>query len=101
MLLKVTTEQSRALFQIVGRIDESGAEGLEKKFNTLDLYRIREVVLDFTRVEYIASVGIGKIILMHKTLVSRGGVVMVQNASTSISTMFKLLKLDRTIRLVS
>ena len=93
MDLKVNTEGVCAQFMISGHIDESGAAQLKEHFRSLDLFRIKEVVLDFSDVSHIGSAGIGKMLLFYKDIVINGGSIYIKNPSMAIRQLFMELNL--------
>ncbi len=95
MELTVNTEGDRVTIEVVGSIDERGAEDLKRRFLELDVNSIQEVVFDFSGVTFIGSAGIGKLLLFYKNLASHGGRVAIENMSKDIYTMFKVVKLDK------
>lgn len=99
MEIKVTPEDKRVSIQVVGSIDERGAEELKRSFLDLDVPALEEVELDFSGVTFIGSAGIGKLLLLYKNLASHEGKVIIKNLSKDIFTMFKVIKLDQVFQL--
>ena len=95
MELTFTPQGDKVLVEVVGSIDERGAEDLKRRFLELDTTQIKEVVFDFSSVTFIGSAGIGKLLLFYKNLASGGGKISIQNMSKDIYTMFKVVKLDK------
>lgn len=95
MEVNVTTEGDQARIEIVGSIDERGAEELKRRFLELDLSSVKDVVFDFGGVTFIGSAGIGKLLLFYKKLTSHGGKITIENMAMDIYTMFKVVKLDK------
>ena len=94
MDLTLTQEGTRARITINGKIDESGAEELKARFQTLNKASINEVVFDFKNVSHIGSAGIGKLLLFYKDLAVSGGSIRIESVSENICEMFRVLKLD-------
>ncbi|MCB2187266.1 MAG: STAS domain-containing protein [Deltaproteobacteria bacterium] len=95
MELTATQENSRANIEVVGSVDERGAEEMKRRFLELDLSSLQEVVFDFSGVTFIGSAGIGKLLLFYKNLAAHGGRIRIENMSKDIYTMFKVVKLDK------
>jgi anti-anti-sigma factor len=95
MELNVETQDSRVKINIVGSIDERGAEELKRRFQKLDPAKIKEVLFDFGGVTFIGSAGIGKLLLFYRSIASNGGKISIENMSKDIFTMFKVVKLDK------
>lgn len=95
MEMTITPQAEQVSIQIVGSIDERGAEDLKRRFMELDISAIQEVNFDFSRVTFIGSAGIGKLLLFYKNLAAHGGKINIQGMSKDIYTMFKVVKLDK------
>jgi anti-anti-sigma factor len=95
MELTVTPQGDQVFVEVVGSIDERGAEDLKRRFLELDVSTVKEVVFDFSGVTFIGSAGIGKLLLFYKNLAAQGGKITIQNMSKDIYTMFKVVKLDK------
>ncbi len=99
MDIKVEADQDQARIEVVGSIDERGAENLKRSFLDLDIGSMNNVVLDFDGVTFIGSAGIGKLLLLYKNLAEHGGQLRIENLSKDIYTMFKVVKLDQVFQL--
>ena len=95
MELNVVAQEDHVRIEIAGNIDERGAEEMKRRFLDLDLTALKEVTLDFSGVTFIGSSGIGKLLLLYKSLAPHGGAVRIDNMSKDIYTMFKVVKLDK------
>jgi len=101
MEISVTQKDDTTRFVFQGDIDEKGAALLSRRFQELENRKsIRELVLDFQKVGYIGSSGIGLLILFYQTLASSGGKVRIEKVPAAIYDLF--LELDiQTIMSVS
>jgi anti-sigma B factor antagonist len=95
MELVFTSREDLVEVVIKGSVDERGAEDLKRRFLELDTASIKEVVFDFSKVSFIGSAGIGKLLLFYKNLASHGGKITIKHMSKDIYTMFKVVKLDK------
>ncbi len=95
MELTVTPKGDQVMIEVIGSIDERGAEELKRRFLELDMASLKEVVFDFGGVTFIGSAGIGKLLLFYKNVAAQGGVIRIENMSKDIYTMFKVVKLDK------
>jgi len=95
MELTVTPQDKKVSIEIMGSIDERGAEEMKRRFLELDVSNLEEAVFDFSGVTFIGSAGIGKLLLFYKKLASHGGKIVINNMSKDIFTMFKVVKLDK------
>lgn len=92
MDFKITQEDDRGRLEIIGDIDEKGAELLKAKLS--ELSQLKKVEIDFRNVGYIGSSGIGKLLLFYKNLAVHGGTMYVTNLQPDILRLFRELKLD-------
>ncbi len=99
MELKVNYEKPNARITIRGDIDDDGAAILKSKLMELQGRVLKEVVIDFSGVNYIGSTGIGKLLLFYKALSQTGGLIKIVNMSEDLYKMFKIVKLDKVFQL--
>ena len=92
MDLKMTQNADKGLVEIMGDIDEKGAEILKEKL--LEMNQLKVVEINFGNVGYIGSSGIGKLLLFYKNLSYHGGTMSVTHLQPDIFRLFKELKLD-------
>ncbi|MCP4686630.1 MAG: STAS domain-containing protein [Desulfobacterales bacterium] len=95
--MEVTTgrEGDIAHVRIVGRIDETGAEEMKKRFNELPLQSIKEVHFDFNKVSHIGSAGLGKMLLFYKSAKKHGGAIRISGVSQPIYDLLMELELHQ------
>ncbi len=79
---------------VSGRIDESGAEELKRHLQHLDTSTLNKVILDFARVTYCGSAGVGKLLLFYKAVASHDGQISIVNIPPDIYQDFKRVQLD-------
>ena len=99
MELSVNQDNSRARIQVTGDVDEAGAEKLKSSFKSLNLQTVKEVTIDFGKVNHIGSAGIGKLLVLYKDLAAAGGSIRIENLSADIYELFLVLKLDSLLAL--
>ena len=92
MDLKITQDTDKGHIEIIGDIDEKGAEILKAKLQEMN--QLKTVEIDFRNVEYIGSSGIGKLLLFYKNLAINGGTLSVTHLQPDLFRLFKELKLD-------
>ena len=81
--MKLTVEciGSRVSFKISGIIDAQGADLLEERFKELNFIELKELVLDFEKVQYICSLGVKKLLFFYKRMTTMGGRFHIKNDS--------------------
>ncbi|MDR1397102.1 MAG: STAS domain-containing protein [Desulfarculales bacterium] len=95
MDLKISTQDNKVVVNVVGSIDERGAEELKRHILGLDVSKTKDIVFDFSGVTFIGSAGIGKLLLFYRNVAGLGGQITIENMSKDIFTMFKVVKLDK------
>ena len=99
MELNVKYEKPNARISIAGDIDDDGAAILKNKLMELQGKVLKDVVIDFSGVNYIGSTGIGKLLLFYKTITQTQGAIKIVNMSEDLYKMFKIVKLDKVFEL--
>jgi anti-anti-sigma factor len=94
MEISVSREGNLVRFEVGGVIDERGAEDIKRRFGELDASSFTDLVFDFGRVSHIGSAGIGKLLLFYKNLALRGGNISIENTSSTVFDLLRVLKLD-------
>ena len=72
MEMTIQPHDEKVSIEIVGSIDENGAETLKRRFLEMDVVKLQEVTFDFSGVTFIGSAGIGKLLLFYKNLATHG-----------------------------
>ncbi len=81
-------------------LDEANIESLGLElFALVDKDGRRNIILDFSLVEYLSSAALGKLITMHKKVSTAGGKLTLCNIQKDILDVFKITKLDRVLTL--
>lgn len=99
MKIEMNTTGDRATVQVTGDVDEQGAEELKSYLSGVDFKTIREVYLDLTRVDYIGSAGVGKLMLFYKKMALNNGKVSI-GSSGEVYELLQELKLGTLFSLV-
>jgi anti-anti-sigma factor len=92
MDIKTTQDADKGRIEIIGDIDEKGAEILKAKLQEMN--QLKAVEIDFHNVDYIGSSGIGKLLLFYKNVAAHGGKMSIINLQPDLFRLFKELKLD-------
>jgi anti-anti-sigma factor len=95
MNIKVTKEAGVTTVELNGTIDIPSAENLKKSLNGILEDKPERLILDFNEVDSIGSSGIGALLLTHKEFTSRGIPFSVVNLNKEITSLFKIIKLDK------
>ncbi len=97
MDIEIKREKGLTRLVVDGDIDEQGAEILNERFHAMEKTELKGVVLDFQRVGYIGSSGIGQLILIYKNMATSGGTVRIENARKAVYDLLVELHIDKVI----
>jgi len=94
MKIQTSGDQKKIHISISGSINQTGAEELKNHLNGLNLEHTTEVVIDFAKVDYIGSAGVGKFLLLYKNLVIDDARIRMINVPSDIYSLLMDMKLD-------
>ena len=81
-------------------LDEANIDLVGRElFGLLDEDGRRKIVLDFDLVEYLSSAALGKLITLHKKVLTVRGKLVLCNIHKDIREVFHLTKLDQVLTL--
>jgi anti-anti-sigma factor len=79
---------------LTGEGSAANAMSLEMAVTRLCAVRPRAVVLDLSRLAYIASLCMGCLVALRRSITSHGGTVRIAGASDEVATAMRRAKLD-------
>ncbi len=88
-----TIENNKAIVSVEGWLDTNSSPQLGREIEALS--DIESLILDFDKLEYIASAGLRIIILAYKKLKSMNGEFSIINVSSEVMDVFKLTGFDQ------
>lgn len=88
MEIKKTKEDSKLNVAIEGRLDTVTAPELETEINA-DLSEIKDLVLDFEKLEYVSSAGLRVILGLQKTM-NKNGQMVIKNVNETVMDVFEI-----------
>lgn len=81
-------------------LDEANIESLgQELFALIDKDGRRRIILDFTHVEYLSSAALGKLITMHKKMMTAKGKLVLCCIRKDIHEVFRITQIDRILTL--
>ncbi len=81
-------------------LDEANIDLIGKElFGLIDQDGRKQIVLDFDLVEYLSSAALGKLITMHKKVVTAQGRLVLCNIQKDILDVFKITQLHKVLTL--
>ncbi len=93
MTITKTMENNKAILSVEGWLDTNSAPELGREIEALS--DIESLILDFDKLEYIASAGGRIVLLAYKKLKSINGTFSVIHVSSEVMDVFKLTGFDQ------
>jgi anti-anti-sigma factor len=101
MNIKIISEVDKVILHLYGKIDISGSETLKGALNQiLDEGSIRNLFINFAKVSYIGSSGIGRLLQFFSRFSLRGGVLWITNLNEDLTEIFCSFKLHQLFRII-
>ena len=83
---------------ITGRLDTPGTEEISAELSELAATSRRGVIVDLSAVEFVASIGIGKLIANAQAVKARGGhMVLIASGTSAVMFSLKTTGIDQLI----
>jgi anti-anti-sigma factor len=84
---------------VTGRMDLAGVSAAEAGFNIVAASR-KNVVADFSGVEFLASLGMRTLVMTAKALASKGGKMLILRPQASVEKALRTAGLDTIIPII-
>ena len=97
MEVKKELQGTTLTVQISGRLDASNAAELTKELNT-SLNGVKDLILDFNGLEYVASAGL-RVLLTAQKRMNKQGSMKVKNISQEIREIFEVTGFDELLNI--
>jgi len=101
MKISLTEGDEKTTIKLMGDIYTEQGDELQQVFNGVVEKNPKEVVIDLAELKSITSSGIGKIVLLYKELNKKGGKIRIVGANDTIMQIFKIVKLDKLMKIES
>ncbi len=82
-------EQEKMTLRVEGRLDTVTSPQLEKELGE-EYEDLRELVLDFTALQYISSAGLRVLLTAHKRMAGQDGRLVIRGAGESVREVFTI-----------
>ncbi len=97
MEIKASREKESLTLVLEGRFDAMAALELDKKLRE-DLKGVRELVLDFSGVPYIASAGVRVIVQTQKVMTAQGSMTL-RHVAPAVMEVFEITRLVKFLKI--
>jgi len=99
--INITENNSeRIVITLQGEMDTLAAKTFAAEMESVMADAGKQIVLDFTRLEYISSAGMRTILLLEKTAEEKGGKVCIKGMSEDIRQIFQMTGFDQMIEVI-
>jgi len=95
MRMHTTQEGDARIVAPLEDIDQNTSPILEKEMKTAINEGCQRIILDFSRVTYIESSGIGAIVRAHRLMKEKGGAIVLGGCNEGMQKIFKLVNFQR------
>lgn len=98
-MLTYTIEKRDGAMVIIteGRIDNEGAAAFQEALDRAFDANIPRISFDLSKISFINSAGIGKLLLFYKRVKNRNGTIVITGLSDDVNALFKAIRLDKLI----
>lgn len=93
MTITKKNENGKTILSVEGWLDTQSSPELGKEINSLS--DIKNLVLDFEKLEYISSSGLREVVSAYKKMKEKGGDFSIINVSSEVMDVFKLTGFDK------
>ena len=97
MQIEKNLEGEKLTLKVIGRLDTNTAPDLEA---AIKLEGVKEVVFDFSGLEYIASAGLRILLSVQKAMMACGGSMAVASPNAMVTGVFEMTGLKDVITVV-
>ncbi|MBF0493652.1 MAG: STAS domain-containing protein [Candidatus Omnitrophica bacterium] len=95
MQIKHEKRNGAIICRIEGQININTSEALSVFFDNFAGFSGQKVLLNFSKVEYIDSMGMATVIKIHKKCLASGSSLVLSDVPPKIGSIFKITKVDR------
>lgn len=99
MYLKFDKSLDSLIVNLIGELDHHSAEEVRVKIDDrIERDNITKVILDFSKVTFMDSSGIGAVVGRYKKVSAKGGKICVADVNSSVNRVFELSGLFKIIK---
>ncbi len=82
-----------------GRVDNEGTKVFQAGLDEVLVKNFSKISLDFSKITFINSSGIGKLLLFYKKFKNKGGELVISGINEDVYALFKAILLDKLIKI--
>jgi anti-anti-sigma factor len=100
MMLNYTEENIWVIVHLESDLDMSNSNAFKENINNEFIANGKNyIALDFTKLEYIDSSGLGTVVSIHKRCKTSGGKLAIYGINETLARLFKLTSLDKALNI--
>ena len=92
-------EHARLTVKLSGKINIENANDIRKTIKE-NLSNVKELLLDFTDVTYIASIGLRVLLELHKTINAQNGAMYIKNVNAEVKNVFEITGFQNILNII-
>lgn len=96
----IKTDDKQVVVALKGELDSNAAPKFATDIEPVMQEAGKEILLDFTELQYISSAGMRTILLLNKNALSKGGKVVIKGMSEDIKQIFHLTGFDALLEIL-
>ncbi len=97
----IETEAGVTVVALVGKLDVEGLRRVDVKFQASTVARSQPAIVDISRLDYIASLGIGMLIQAAQGLQRKGHRLVLAGAQANVDMALRTSGIDQAITMVA
>jgi len=90
-------EEKKLVFD--GRVDNEGTKIFQNGLDEILVKNFSKISLDFSKITFINSSGIGKLLLFYKKFKNKGGELVISGINDDVYALFNAILLDKLIKI--
>ena len=90
-------EDGKLIIKVVGRLDTNTSPELEAE---LGLDGVKDLLFDFSDLEYISSAGLRVLMIAQKTMMAAGGTMAVANPNSGVKDIFDITGMSSVFKII-
>jgi anti-sigma B factor antagonist len=99
MDIQVETRGERRIVRISGKITFEHCPLLQSRLDQVLVEGVHEVVVDFAKVPFMDSSGVGEILRLYKFVRDRSGEVVLINPNQKLRNLFTMYRFDKFMKI--
>jgi len=100
MDVKITNDGNKFELELKGRLDTTNADRFQNDIAPLMTGETPEINIDCTQMEYTSSQGLRLFLMLQKSVMSRGGTLVMRNMQPQVKEVFDITGFSNIIKII-